>query len=78
MADLKPREGYLWVEFPNPGKVFLNGVYTGPSGQWLRVKCGTWYVRVGQGEEAPVWVSEGRSVIIACGDTTKESFEPTE
>ena len=76
MAQLSAGQGYLWVGFPEAGQVYLNGVSQGVTDRWLKVKCGTWYVRVGDGSQVPAWLSAGRTVIVACGDKTRRSFKP--
>jgi hypothetical protein len=76
LSQLSAVEGYFRVEFPEPGEVYLNGVSQGSCSRWLKVKCGTWYVRVGDGKQVPTWLSAGRTVIVACGDATRRNFGP--
>jgi hypothetical protein len=54
--------------------VFVLGVEKGKVGDWLTVKCGMQFVRLGRGDP-PVWVSKGRSMVIHCKKTTTAAFE---
>lgn len=76
VSQLSAEEGYLWVDFPDGAEVYLNGISRGKVNSWLKVKCRTWYVRVGDGRKPPSWLTPGRTVVIACSDLTRRSFTP--
>ncbi|MBN1606317.1 MAG: response regulator [Polyangiaceae bacterium] len=77
VARLSDREAYLFVEYPEQGQVYLNGVGAGVTGQWLIVKCGTRFVRVGTADQVPKWLTAGQSTVIACHRPTRVAFRPS-
>jgi serine/threonine protein kinase len=72
-VDLPPGFGYLTVDFPTPGNVYISGRKLGPTGQRLQVQCGRWFVRVANQSDArtPEWVSSGETVLVPCQDATR-------
>jgi len=77
-VDLPPGFGYLTVDFPTPGNVYISGRKLGPTGQRLQVQCGRWFVRVAnQGDSRfPEWVSPGETVLVPCQDATRVEMKP--
>jgi serine/threonine protein kinase len=77
-VDLPPGFGFLTVDFPTPGNVYISGKKLGPTGQRLQVQCGRWFVRVAnQGDgRFPEWVSPGETVVVPCQDATRIEMKP--
>jgi hypothetical protein len=65
--------GWLRVETPTPGRVYVQGIDVGPTGVALEVRCGLRNVRVAQaeppppGSSFPAWHGESKSVVVPCG-----------
>ena len=67
--------GYLTVEFPGEGVVYVSGRKLGRTNQMLVVPCGSKFVRVATTAEGryPEWLSPGETVDVPCLGSTKFS-----
>lgn len=77
VASLESDQGALRVTASGKASVFVLGVNRGHVGDWIVVKCGMQFVRLGRGDP-PAWVSKGRTVVIPCKKTTTAEFQITE
>jgi eukaryotic-like serine/threonine-protein kinase len=70
--------GFLTVEFPSPGNVYMSGKKYGPTNERLQVPCGRWFIRVSSASEGPYpeWLSPGDTVAIACQASTRITLAP--
>ncbi|WP_156041561.1 hypothetical protein [Chondromyces apiculatus] len=79
-STLPATKGYLVVNSPQQASVYVNGVFSGNTGEPLTVLCGTRNVRLGKlttdASAVPEWVAPGQPAIIACKATTTVSFSP--
>ncbi len=63
-SQLGPKHGLLYVRSPLSTRVFLHGVDSGATNEWLTVPCGTRFLRLGR---APgKWSSQGFATAIRC------------
>ncbi|WP_437658198.1 hypothetical protein [Sorangium sp. So ce1182] len=72
-----PRSGHglLKLNAPRDATVYVTGVAVGPSNQPIEVRCGRFFVRLGEPTpKGTRWLAEGRTVIIKCGALTEASF----
>jgi hypothetical protein len=74
LAQLDPRQGFLWVKTALAGEVFVNGKSMGQPAAALVVPCGLRYVRVGV-LPGPRWISRGHTVRVACRGLTEVTIE---
>jgi hypothetical protein len=82
-SELRPTRGYLEIDSAKPASVYVGGVFVGVTGQKIPMDCGVpKYVRLGtpppEGASKPTslaWLSEGKSVSVACRSVTKETIE---
>jgi hypothetical protein len=75
-AGLSDRDGFLFVEYPAQAHVYLNGINAGATGEWLTVKCGTRFIRVGTSGKVPRWLTVGQSTVVGCRRPTRVTFGP--
>jgi serine/threonine protein kinase len=73
-----PGYGYLTVEFPSEGNVYVSGKRLGPTNQRLQIQCGRWFIRVASTAEGryPEWLSPGTTVQVPCQDATRVAMQP--
>ncbi|WP_437966137.1 hypothetical protein WMF04_42020 [Sorangium sp. So ce260] len=72
-----PRRGYGFLKLNSSqnATVYVTGVAVGPSNQPIEVRCGRFFVRIGEPtRDGTRWLTEGRSVRIKCGALTEASF----
>ncbi|WP_438005579.1 hypothetical protein WME89_43885 [Sorangium sp. So ce321] len=72
-----PRSGHglLKLNASRDATVYVTGVAVGPSNQPIEVRCGRFFVRLGEPTpKGTRWLTEGRTVIIKCGALTEASF----
>jgi hypothetical protein len=74
VETLERKQGALKVTAPEPASVYIRGMKKGEVGQWMAIKCGMQFVRLGQGDP-PTWVSKGRTIVVPCGERLVEAFE---
>lgn len=77
LAQLSARDAYLFVEYADHAHVYLNGIDAGATNQWLAVKCGTWFIRVGTAAKVPTWLTVGQSTQVPCGRAKRVAFRPS-
>ncbi|MGK3985331.1 hypothetical protein WME99_19965 [Sorangium sp. So ce136] len=67
--------GLLKLNASRDATVYVTGVAVGPSNQPIEVRCGRFFVRLGEPTpKGTRWLAEGRTVIIKCGALTEASF----
>jgi hypothetical protein len=72
-----PRKGHgtLQLTSARDATVYLTGVAVGRSNRPLEVRCGRFFVRLGEPTpDGTRWLGEGRTVVIRCGALTEVSF----
>ncbi|XXY15782.1 hypothetical protein WME88_46830 [Sorangium sp. So ce216] len=72
-----PRSGHglLKLNASRDATVYVTGVAVGPSNQPIEVRCGRFFVRLGEPTpKGTRWLAEGRTVTIKCGALTEASF----
>ncbi|WP_437315380.1 hypothetical protein [Sorangium sp. So ce385] len=72
-----PRRGYgfLKLNASQNATVYVTGVAVGPSNQPIEVRCGRFFVRLGEPtRNGTRWLAEGRTVRIKCGALTEAAF----
>ncbi|WP_437673333.1 hypothetical protein [Sorangium sp. So ce131] len=72
-----PRSGHglLQLNAARDATVYVTGVAVGPSNQPIEVRCGRFFVRLGEPtRNGTRWLAEGRTVIVKCGALTEVSF----
>ena len=76
LSTLESDRGYVVVTTADPARVYFNGVLVGDANRTLEVACGWRNMRLakpampGPGQSFPIWLGEGRPVLIACQGTT--------
>ncbi|WP_437722646.1 hypothetical protein [Sorangium sp. So ce861] len=76
-APRKSRRGYgfLKLNSSHNATVYVTGVAVGPSNQPIEVRCGRFFVRLGEPtRNGTRWLAEGRTVRIKCGALTEAAF----
>ncbi|AUX25945.1 uncharacterized protein SOCEGT47_064980 [Sorangium cellulosum] len=72
-----PRRGHgmLQLNAAQNATVYVTGVAVGPSNQPIEVRCGRFFVRLGEPtRHGTRWLAEGRTVVVKCGELTEVSF----
>ncbi|MGK4001946.1 hypothetical protein WMF31_04940 [Sorangium sp. So ce1036] len=72
-----PRRGHgmLQLNTAQNATVYVTGVAVGPSNQPIEVRCGRFFVRLGEPtRHGTRWLAEGRTVVVKCGELTEVSF----
>jgi serine/threonine-protein kinase len=77
-ASLPYGYAYLTVVSPAVANVYVSGKLAGPVNKPLKVRCGTWFVRLAGQQEGrfPEWVSRGETVVIPCQESTRLDMNP--
>ncbi|XXX75041.1 hypothetical protein WMF30_46045 [Sorangium sp. So ce134] len=76
-APRSPRRGYGFLKLNSSrnATVYVTGVAVGPSNQPIEVRCGRFFVRIGEPtRNGTRWLAEGRTVRIKCGALTEANF----
>ncbi|AUX36567.1 uncharacterized protein SOCE836_087750 [Sorangium cellulosum] len=76
-APRSPRRGYGFLKLNSSqnATVYVTGVAVGPSNQPIEVRCGRFFVRLGEPtRNGTRWLAEGRTVRIKCGALTEAAF----
>ncbi|WP_438039479.1 hypothetical protein [Sorangium sp. So ce128] len=72
-----PRKGHglLKLNSSRNATVYVTGVPVGPSERPVEVRCGRFFVRLGEPtRDGTRWLTEGRTVRVKCGVLTEVSF----
>jgi serine/threonine-protein kinase len=72
-----PRKGHglLKLNSSQNATVYVTGVPVGPSERPVEVRCGRFFVRLGEPtRDGTRWLTEGRTVRVKCGVLTEVSF----
>lgn len=79
----RPTEaGLLWIDTESVFDVYVQGVRAGQSGAYLELNCGMRYLRLAKpgspppGDSFPMWVGEGKAVLVPCGGVHRVSLNP--
>jgi len=73
---------YLVVASPVSANVYVNGVLVGTTNERVPVPCGWKNVRLAEqampaaGQSFPLWLTEGKPVMIACTGVTTTAITP--
>jgi hypothetical protein len=71
--------GYLTVVSPANATVYVSGKLAGPVNKPLKVRCGTWFIRLAapsEGGRYPEWVSKGETAVVPCQEATRLDISP--
>jgi serine/threonine protein kinase len=74
--------GWLYMHAPPEGTVYVSGVPTGETDEWVRVVCGkSHFIRVGtkpgrRGLAAVSWLAPGQSLLVRCGAPMQATATP--
>ncbi|AUX47129.1 uncharacterized protein SOCE26_086410 [Sorangium cellulosum] len=72
---LRSGHGLLQINSARDATVYVMGVAVGPSNQPIEVRCGPFFVRLGEPtRNGTRWLAEGKTVIVKCGALTEVGF----
>ena len=67
------------MRFVQKADVYINGRSSGPVNDTLQVRCGRWFVRLGNPTDSgvPEWSTKGETVIVPCQGSVTITMQPT-